>query len=51
MGLTGMEERIRLFDGSFSLESVPGQGTRVTARIPLESEEVSDHDTHSGPDC
>lgn len=51
MGLTGMEERIRLFGGSFRLESVPGRGTRVSARIPLESEEVAAGDSHSGADC
>lgn len=50
MGLTGMEERIRLFGGSFHLESVPGRGTRVSARIPVESEEVPADGPHSGAD-
>jgi NarL family two-component system sensor histidine kinase LiaS len=34
-GLHTMRERIQQAGGSFSLESQPGQGTRVTARIPI----------------
>jgi signal transduction histidine kinase len=33
-GLFAMKERIRLLGGSCDVESVPGQGTTVTARIP-----------------
>lgn len=36
-GLVGMRERVELLGGQFSLESSPGQGTRITAEIPLES--------------
>jgi signal transduction histidine kinase len=35
MGLIGMEERIRFLNGSISIESRPGQGTEVRARIPI----------------
>ena len=37
-GLHTMRERIQQAGGRFWLESSPGQGTRVTARIPLEKE-------------
>lgn len=47
MGLSGMEERIRLFDGSFELDSSPGHGTRIVARIPLEAEEVPPYGAHT----
>lgn len=35
MGLVGMEERVLLIGGSFSIESTPGQGTLVRALFPL----------------
>ena len=35
IGLTSMEERVRLVSGSFSVKSRPGEGTRVDVRIPL----------------
>ncbi|HEX7599211.1 MAG TPA: sensor histidine kinase [Polyangia bacterium] len=35
-GLRSMRERIQQAGGRFTLESSPGQGTQVTARIPLE---------------
>ncbi len=34
MGLLGMEERIRELSGDFEIESSPGKGTRLRARIP-----------------
>jgi signal transduction histidine kinase len=34
-GLTGMQERIALIGGEFHVSSVPGEGTRVAAQIPL----------------
>jgi len=41
-GIEGMGERARLVRGSFEIESVPGQGTRVSLRVPVprEAEEV-----------
>lgn len=35
MGLTSMEERIRRLGGAWQVESAPGRGTRLTARVPL----------------
>ncbi len=34
LGMLGMRERVEMVGGNFSVESVPGQGTTVTARIP-----------------
>lgn len=38
LGLLGMEERIRLFEGRLSIRSSPGQGTEIMASIPLPRE-------------
>ena len=35
LGLVSMRERVRLVHGEFSLQSQPGRGTRLEARIPL----------------
>ncbi len=35
LGLVGMQERVRLVNGVFALDSVPGRGTRVSIQIPL----------------
>ncbi|HEV2211187.1 MAG TPA: response regulator [Verrucomicrobiae bacterium] len=35
LGLLGMGERVKLVGGTFTLESVPGAGTTVFARLPL----------------
>lgn len=34
LGIVGMNERVRLLGGVFSIESVPGAGTTVSASIP-----------------
>ncbi|HEY0139723.1 MAG TPA: CheR family methyltransferase [Thermoanaerobaculia bacterium] len=34
-GLLGMRERISLIGGTFSIESVPGEGTTIYVRVPL----------------
>jgi signal transduction histidine kinase len=34
-GLRGLEERLRALDGKLAVESEPGKGTRLLARIPL----------------
>ena len=34
-GLAGMQHRVQMFAGLFSLTSAPGQGTRVEVRMPL----------------
>lgn len=35
LGLLGMRERVALFDGTLTVESAPGRGTTVIARVPL----------------
>ncbi|HZQ61475.1 MAG TPA: ATP-binding protein [Casimicrobiaceae bacterium] len=34
-GLTGMQQRVAPFGGTFHVTSEPGNGTRITARLPL----------------
>jgi signal transduction histidine kinase len=34
-GLTGMRERIELFGGEIEVSSKPGEGTAISARVPL----------------
>ncbi|HEX6851289.1 MAG TPA: two-component regulator propeller domain-containing protein [Candidatus Polarisedimenticolaceae bacterium] len=36
LGLLGMRERVEAMGGSLAVESTPGSGTRVHARLPLE---------------
>ncbi len=36
-GLLGIQERVRLVNGDFSLESEPGKGTVVRVRVPLKT--------------
>ncbi len=36
LGLLGMQERVRLAGGTLTVESAPGAGTTVFARLPLE---------------
>jgi len=38
LGLLGMRERLEMVGGKFSIESAPGHGTTVTARIPATTE-------------
>src|SRR5260370_36508899 len=35
LGLVSMEERVRLVNGTLSIRSKPGKGTRVRVRVPL----------------
>ena len=35
LGLTGMEERVRLVGGQFEISSTPGAGTRIRITVPL----------------
>jgi len=39
LGLAGMKERAALVGGEVSIQSSPGQGTLVEAKLPLQSEE------------
>jgi PAS domain S-box-containing protein len=41
LGLISMEERLKLVKGTFSIESQPNLGTRIHARVPLNSESDS----------
>jgi PAS domain S-box-containing protein len=41
LGLVSMQERVHLVHGTFSVESKPGSGTRISAVVPLVSEEES----------
>jgi PAS domain S-box-containing protein len=40
LGLISMEERLKLVGGTFVIESRPGRGTTIHARVPLRSEET-----------
>jgi two-component system, chemotaxis family, CheB/CheR fusion protein len=40
LGLTSIKERVRLAGGSLSVQSRPGEGVRVEARIPLEGRAI-----------
>jgi signal transduction histidine kinase len=42
LGLTSMRERLKLVDGRLSIESKPGQGTTITAWVPLSQKSVED---------
>ncbi len=35
LGLLGMRERLEMVGGSFDVESAPGKGTTITAKIPF----------------
>jgi len=35
LGLVSMQERVHLLNGRFSLESRPGEGTKIIATVPV----------------
>ena len=41
-GLLGMRERIELLGGTLAVESAPGDGTRVMARLPARRRATTD---------
>ncbi len=41
LGLISMEERLKLVNGTFSVEAQPNRGTKIHARVPLASESES----------
>jgi signal transduction histidine kinase len=47
LGLLGMQERVRHVNGSFAIESVSGNGTRVRVRIPLDGK-ANGEESHAG---
>jgi PAS domain S-box-containing protein len=54
LGLRGMRERAELLNGKFRISGIPGRGTRVTVRIPIEEDsreaggahDDGDHEPH-----
>jgi signal transduction histidine kinase len=48
MGLLGMRERVEMVGGKFAIESAPGKGTTVTARVPFRNGSVPQADTTAG---
>jgi len=36
LGLLGMKERVSMLYGEIEIDSSPGKGTRIHARLPLE---------------
>jgi Signal transduction histidine kinase len=34
-GIIGMRERVEMLDGEFQIDSIPGEGTRITLNIPI----------------
>jgi signal transduction histidine kinase len=42
LGLLGMQERVRLVNGQFAIESAPRRGTTVRVQIPLSTETTPD---------
>jgi nitrate/nitrite-specific signal transduction histidine kinase len=48
LGLYGMHERATLLGGSISIETDPGRGTRVVARIPLAEEDKAGNGSSGG---
>ena len=49
LGLLGMQERVRLVNGQFDVESVPRRGTTIRVRIPLSPEPPTGRGTPSFP--
>lgn len=41
LGLIGMRERVEMLNGKWSVATAPGQGLRITARIPIDDQSVS----------
>jgi signal transduction histidine kinase len=41
-GLLGMRERIELLDGTINIDSAPGRGTTITARLPAQRRTADD---------
>jgi signal transduction histidine kinase len=43
LGLLGMRERLEMVGGKFGVESTPGKGTTITAKVPLEKVRAFTH--------
>ncbi|HEX9101371.1 MAG TPA: GAF domain-containing sensor histidine kinase, partial [Polyangia bacterium] len=46
-GLLGMQERAQLVNGTLDVQAAPGEGTRLTARVPYETITIDDDDTNT----
>jgi signal transduction histidine kinase len=46
LGVLGMRERALILGAKFRLESVPGHGTTITLRIPLEHAGITEPDAY-----
>ena len=46
MGLRSMQERVTLLNGEMKLQSKPGQGTKVTIKLPLVGEKSGNQENH-----
>lgn len=46
-GLDGIAERARMLNGSYSLDSQPGHGTKITVRLDVKDIENAKYDPHS----
>jgi PAS domain S-box-containing protein len=49
LGLLSMHERVNLVHGTLSIDSVPGEGTRVQVTVPLGAAERRYSEDHSSP--
>lgn len=47
LGLLGMQERAHMIGGKFTIEGIPGEGTRVRIEAPIRTKIVADADTDS----
>jgi len=45
-GLAGIRQRVLLLEGQLAVDATPGQGTRVTAELPLGGREEKETDDH-----
>ncbi|MEA2385033.1 MAG: hypothetical protein QOH72_5004 [Solirubrobacteraceae bacterium] len=48
-GLAGLADRVAALDGALAIESPLGEGTRITAAIPLDAAGLSQTDANSSP--
>jgi signal transduction histidine kinase len=43
LGLTSMQERVRLVNGTIEIQSKPMSGTTIFVRVPFKSDEIALH--------
>jgi signal transduction histidine kinase len=47
MGLRSMQERVNLMNGEMKLQSKPGQGTKVSIKMPIVEKNFGVQENHS----